>query len=548
MSSPITNIVVVMLENRSYDNILGWLYGSGNAAPYNEPPSGQNGLNGLTGSDSNPGCTSGSDPITVHQSPSTAFPAADPGELFSDMAQQVFGPAAPSGDPYTANPMPPMTMQGFTANYAATNPDVDCGDCMTYFTPAQVPVSAFLANNFAVCDQWFASVPCQTFTNRMFAVCGAPGVAQTMILKMPLGEPYSIVDDAQYALANAVWMETAVAEYTSLPSVFQALDVAYPPADPPGAPNWKVYFFDYSIAAITVPYVYRTAIGSGNVNVATYDNSDWPAGSVPTPAIIGDRMGAVPPTFVADLNAGTLPKLSFIEPRYATDVANSNNPPNSNHPGDSALVSFLPGAGPIDVTNGEILLAEIYNALYASPYWKTSLLIITYDEHGGMYDHVPPAAVTSPGTATTPGGGTPPVKIPPAKDILDPAADGFSFNYSGCRVPAIIVSPWIPAGTTITPAGSVPFDHTSIIKTVWECFNLGAGSLTQRDAAAPSLMPFLTASPPNNPGLYGGVEPPPSSLAGASQPAAECEKTPEEAQALFQARLQKSARGRAPRT
>jgi phospholipase C len=548
MSSPITNIIVVMLENRSYDNILGWLYGSGNSAPYDQAPAGQTGLNGLTGSESNPGCTSGSNPITVYESPATAFPVDDPGESFFDMAQQVFGPVAPSSNPYAPNPiMPTMTMQGFTANYAATNPGIDCGDSMTYFTPAQVPVSAFLANNFAVCDQWFASVPCQTFTNRMFAVCGAPPISRTALFK----DPFSLVNDLQYLLANAVKVTLPAAEYVDMPSVFQALDVAYPPAQPPGVPNWKLYFFDYSIAAIIVPYVYKAAVGSGNANVATYDNSDWPVGTVPHPAIIGSPLGAVPNTFLDDLANGTLPKLSFIEPRYSTDVIASSLPPNSNHPGDASLLpKVLPGSiDPVDIANGETFLAEIYNALHKSSYWKSSLLIITYDEHGGMYDHVPPVGATPPGAATTPGAGTPPITIPPAHDVADSTADGFGFNYLGCRVPAIIVSPYIAPGTTIPPSGSTPFDHTSIIRTVWDIFGLPAGqSLTQRDAKAPSLSAYLTSSASNKTGPY------PSSFSasgpkpGAGQPANVRPKTPEEGQALFNARLTKSARGRNPAT
>ncbi len=545
MPSPITNIIVVMLENRSYDNILGWLYGSGNSAPYNQAPAGQTGLNGLTGSESNPGCTSGSDPITVYQSPSTAFPAIDPGEVFSDMAQQIFGPKMPSGDPYTENPAPSMTMQGFTANYGAKNPGVSCGDCMTYFTPAQVPVSAFLANNFAVCDQWFASVPCQTFTNRMFALCGAPPISRTVFTS----DAFSLVNDLQYALANSVWVIPPAAEYLDMPSVFQALDVAFPPADPPGPPNWKLYFFDYSIAALTVPYVYQAAIGKGNVNVATYDNSDWVVGAVPIPAIIGAPLGAVPSTFLDDLANHTLPRLSFIEPRYAEDVIESSLPPNSNHPGISALLpKILPGSNtPIDVANGETLLAEIYNALRNSSYWSSSLLIITYDEHGGMYDHVAPVGATPPGTATTPGGGSPPIPVPPAHDDADSTADGFGFTSLGCRVPAIIVSPYIAQGTTIPPSGSTPFDHTSIIRTVWDVFGLPAGeSLTQRDANAPSLSQYLTASPSNQTGTYSGPLSATALKTVAAQPANVSPRTPEEALALFNARLAKSTGGRGP--
>lgn len=531
-----------MLENRSYDNILGGLYEPGNATPYQAAPAGQTGLNGLNGSESNPGCAKGRDPITVFKSPATAFPASDPGESFSDMVQQVFGPDMPSGDPYTEKTVPAMTMQGFTANYAATHPGVYCGDCMTYFTPAQVPVSAFLANNFAVCDQWFASVPCQTFTNRMFAFCGAPGVGQTMLLGKTFGQPYSMVNDAQYALANAVMMKTLLAEYADVPSIVQALDYAYQSVDPP---NWKVYFFDYSIAAITVPYVYQAAVGKGNVNVATYDNSDWPVGTVPRPALIGDQLSAVPSTFVDDLANGTLPKFSFIEPRYSSDVGDSSHSPNSNHPGHSALLPFLPGHNnPIDVANGETLLAEIYNALRQSSYWNSVLLIVTYDEHGGMFDHVAPVKATAPGVATTPGGKTPPITIPAARDDADSVADGFAFDYLGCRVPAIIVSPYIAQGTAIRPIGNTPFDHTSIIRTVWDIFGLPASeSLTQRDACAPSLRSYLTSSASNTTGSYVGSDSAAPSQTHTRQPASVRARGPEEAQALFNARLTKSARG-----
>jgi phospholipase C len=540
-SSPITNIVVVMLENRSYDNVFGWLYQPGNAKPYQIAPAGQIGLDGLTGSESNPGCGRGSAPITVFESPGTAFPGSDPGESFSDMVQQVFGPDVPSGDPYTEGTAPAMTMQGFTANYASTNPGVYCGDCMTYFTPAQVPVSAFLARNFAVCDQWFASVPCQTFTNRMFAFCGAPAVGQTMVLGRPFGHPYSMVDDAQYALANAVTMKTLVAEYADMPSIVQALDHAYGPTDPP---NWKVYFSDYSIAAITVPYVYRAAVGKGNVNVATYDNSDWPVGTVPQPALIGEKLSAVPRTFVDDVANGTLPKFSFIEPRYASDVCDSSLPPNSNHPGHAGLLPFLPGAStPIDVSNGEALLADIYNALRQSKYWSSVLLIVVYDEHGGMFDHVAPVRATPPGIATTPGGGTAPITIPAAHNDFDSAAKGFGFDYLGCRVPAIIVSPYIAQGTAIRSSGNAPFDHTSIIRTVWDIFGLPASeSLTQRDAQAPSLSSNLTSSPSNNTGPYRASEAEAGSQARTEQSATVRARTPEEAQALFNARLTKSSR------
>jgi phospholipase C len=236
--------------------------------------------------------------------------------------------------------------------------------------------------------------------------------------------------------------------------------------------------------------------------------------------------------------------LSFIEPRYSNNVADFPYPPNSNHPGSSACAGF-PKAPSLpaytDVADGEAFLVQLYDLIQGSSIWNSCLLIITYDEHGGMYDHVPPLAATPPGTAY------PNINIPVGNNDDDPAVDGFAFNYFGVRVPAIVVSPLIPPGTTVAPQGAVPFDHTSIIKTVWDCFGLSsvAPSLTSRDAAAPSLLPSLTASTPNNPGVYSG---PPLSSPVIEASRVAMIKTPAEAAALFKGRVLQSARGTNPET
>src|SRR5207244_3726994 len=107
----------------------------------------------------------------------------------------------------------------------------------------------------------------------------------------------------------------------------------------------------------------------------------------------------------------------------------------------------------------------------------------TYDEHGGCYDHVaPPAGATPPDT-----GATPP----------DNSAGEFGFDFTrfGVRVPTVLVSPLIPAGTVFrVPDGSVPLDHTSILKTVEQRWNLPA--LTARDAAAPGVGDVLSLTTP----------------------------------------------------
>ncbi|HEX5125550.1 MAG TPA: alkaline phosphatase family protein, partial [Rhodocyclaceae bacterium] len=165
--------------------------------------------------------------------------------------------------------------------------------------------------------------------------------------------------------------------------------------------------------------------------------------------------------FRHDASEGTLPSYSFIEPRYFTDT----HLPNDQHP-------------PHNATLGEQLIADVYNCLRSGPAWNQTLLIVTYDEHGGCYDHVAPPKATPPSTqATAP----------------------FNFDRYGVRVPAIIVSPYIKPGTVLRPSGPFPFDHTSIISTLRKRFNLGA-PLTNRDADAPDQEAVLALDTPDNQG------------------------------------------------
>jgi phospholipase C len=154
---------------------------------------------------------------------------------------------------------------------------------------------------------------------------------------------------------------------------------------------------------------------------------------------------------------------------------------------------------PHNVSYGESLIASVYNAVLGGPGWKNTLLIVTYDEHGGCYDHVvPPAAVP-------PGGQSP---------------DGFNFDRYGVRVPAVLISPWIAKGSIIRPTGGTPFDHTSIIATLGKLF--GFAPLTPPDAAAPDLLAALSGNGDNNgPGSIAAPEPTPASAelaAAAAKP------------------------------
>ena len=449
----IENIVVVMLENRSFDTMLGTLY----------PNSPQ--FEGLKLDGSMFNISNGVKYLVTNTSSGNPFttPTPDPGESFPDMNLQIFGTTSPG-------PTDVATMGGFVDDYAATAGQYDIptgkecpfapswpplprvdptsqksaapGDIMFYFDPpSQLPVTWQLANSFGVSDAWFGSCPTQTYPNRFFLNCATSG---------------GYVEDVDYVCNLDLW--------PNLPSIFELLDGAggYNPA------NWKIYFHDVALASL-IKYVLLSADSSAKM-VCNFDTSDFGSDS---------KL----PTFATDVQNKTLPKYSFIEPRYG---GINNLPPNDNHP-------------PFDVRNGETLLATVYNLLRGSSYyWPRTLLIITYDEHGGCFDHVIPPAAVAPGGTVLPGAST------------------FGFNRFGPRVPAILVSPYIPAKSIIRPAGFsyvqgsgtsttngvTPFDHTSVIKTIVECFNIssGAANLTQRDANAPSLADALslTANNVNN--------------------------------------------------
>lgn len=442
----IENIVVLMLENRSFDTILGALY----------PNSAQ--FEGLKFDGSMFNTYNGQRyPVTNESSTSPyVTPTPDPGESFPDMNLQIFN---------TTNPAPDAVanMGGFVNDWMATKeqyadiptgaqcflaeflkwPDLprkvtSPGDIMFYFTTAgpspQLPVTAALAQSFGVSDAWFGSAPTQTYPNRFFVNCATSG---------------GYVNDINYLCDLEL--------FPKFPSIFELLDGGGP-YDPA---NWKVYFHDVPLARL-IDYVFHAP----DKMVTNFDTSDrgW---------------FSTTPTFAQDIEHHTLPRYSFIEPRYDTHLI-ENLQPNDNHP-------------PYDVRLGEILVGTVYNLLRASShYWPRTLLIITYDEHGGCFDHVIPPAATPPG-------GTP-----------LPKASSFPFNRYGPRVPAILVSPYIPAGSIIRPLdfayvpgngaattdGVTPFDHTSVIRTIVERFQINNGGqpayLTQRDLNAPSLATALT--------------------------------------------------------
>ncbi|KAH9300989.1 hypothetical protein KI387_012572 [Taxus chinensis] len=153
---------------------------------------------------------------------------------------------------------------------------------------------------------------------------------------------------------------------------------------------------------------------------------------------------------------GKLPNLTVIEPRYF-DL--KLFPANDDHPAH-------------DLANGQKLVKEVYESLRKSPQWNETLFVVTYDEHGGFYDHVP----------------TPVREVPSPDGIVGPHPYFFTFDRLGVRVPTIMISPWINKRTVVHgPSGPTPsseYEHSSIPATVKKIFNLNSDFLTYRDAWA----------------------------------------------------------------
>ena len=399
----IDHIVVLMLENRSFDHMLGFLYASsGNVSPAGQP------FDGLSGTESNKDGTGKAVPVFKIQSTSSNayfMPGADPGEGYSATNSQLFGTTTAPAPPQAGN-------SGFITDFAYTLgweaqegwsilPGTVASDIMGMFTPQMLPVLSGLARGFAVCDRWFSSAPTETLPNRAFVCTGT----------------------------SQGHMDDKTTQYTA-PSIFGLLSSHQL--------DWAVYGYDAEPLTRTTFTDITTAAES--------------------------HFGEFP-AFQAAAAAGTLPAYTFLEPSWGTSG-------NSQHPN-------------YNVALGEQLIHDVYYALRNGPGWNQTLLIITYDEHGGCFDHVAP----------------PTNAVPPDSSAGE---YGFDFKRFGLRVPTVLISPLIAPGTVFrVPDGSTPLDHTSILKTVEQRWGLPA--LTARDAAAPGIGGVLTLATPRTDDPLQGV-------------------------------------------
>ncbi len=255
-----------------------------------------------------------------------------------------------------------------------------------------------LARAYAVCDHWFSSVPTQTFPNRSF-VHAATSSGYVVNGWKTGPHPW----DIGYLLNNT-------------DTIYNLLSRA--------GIDWRIYHSGPLLLC----------------NALMIQERLWEF------APLGRHFTPIAEFFADAATPGGLPSYTFIEPNML--CSSTYGPENDMHP---AFAVTETGTA-TNVLNGEDFVYRVYDALRRGPDWKSTLLVITFDEHGGCYDHVP----TPPPFAVAPDD-----RFPPPGH---PGYSGFDFKRYGVRVPAILVSPLIEEGTVCSRV----FDHTSIIKTASE--------------------------------------------------------------------------------
>lgn len=346
----IDTIVILMMENRSFDHMLGYLslprYG------------GRKDISGLR--DDPAWLTKVANPLKkamVEPAPMVRAQIADPPHERENISLQLGGPSAGI-----------FPLNGFADS--AAEPDV-----MYYQSPGQVPIYDFLARNYLVCDHWFSCLPAGTQPNRLMAMSG-----------------YTLIEKNQTLLPDQ-------------PLVYDWLRNL--------GVGWRVYHQGL--------FPFFTMMPRWIPQIATSDN------------FRRFERFAVDWKLEPDASA---PRVIFIEPNY------NDAPDNQGHGSDDHSISSVYG--------GQQLVHDVYTTMLNSKRWRNSALIITYDEHGGFWDHEQPLELET--------------------SVFDDRWP--AFQTSGVRVPAIIASPFVSAGSVY----SGNLDHTSILKLLGAKFAKGSYS------------------------------------------------------------------------
>jgi phospholipase C len=395
MQTKIKHVFVLMLENRSFDHMLGF-------SPIV-------GTNAASGAATESVRLKGDEKNVYHD---VSYPVKDnaenvmhfdPNHEFEDVVHQLCGERAvypPKGK------FPPIDNSGFVASYAAGAKD-GFGDVMRCYNPGALPVLNALAKEFVLCDNWHAPMPGPTWPNRMFVHAASSG---------GLDHSPTIPEIVQWeSIGGFRFLNGTIFDRLQAKGISRRLY---------GGDDFPM------VAAIK---------GIGLDDIRKYDE------------------------FANDLKQLQYPyTYIFIEPSY--DIFNKYRLGTSQHP-----------LG--DVRRGEALIKETYEAIRNSPHWGESMMIVTWDEHGGFFDHgIPPAAVA-------PGDSIPNVGH---------NCNGFTFEQYGSRVPALVISPLIPKNLIDHRL----YDHASVPATLEHLFDLAP--MTNRDAGANHLAGLITLDTPRD--------------------------------------------------
>ena len=484
----VKHVVVLMLENRGFDHLMGWLYDDkvkptqilgreGDERPF----MGLSSLDKQALADlANPTPSGGSLPVNRGaRSPKT--PAYNTGESFEHIMNQMWTKGLKPEAWFNREAREALiqklvqegqpTMRGYVLDY---NLDVqqhmkislgkdDLSEVLDTYTPEQVPVLSGLARYYAVSDEWYCSVPSQTNTNRAFSLSGTSrGMVNNSFYDPDTWNP---------GVKVMRWWE-GKSHSDELPvstrCLFEVLEQHNY--------DWKVYWQDTwppKVLTLGKEWQYTRTMFPLLQNKKFDKNFKQFDASKPNN------------DFFEDCRNGRLPAVSWIEPKWGGGVAwNSKmrGVGNDYHP-----VS--------DTTVGEDFVMNVYNALSSHENWKDTLLIITFDENGGTYDHMfPPLAHPSQTDAC-------PLPEPPiVRGDMDEETRtqfGFGFGQFGVRVPTLLISPRAPRGTVFRSREDTPFDHTSMIATVLKMARIPDDHwmMGDRVAHAPTFEHLLAAGP-----------------------------------------------------
>jgi len=425
----IAHVVVLMLENRSYDHMLGYV-------PHPDPS-----FDGLLGGTfTNPGWGRGP-AVTASPDAKQVLPVGPDHSHDAVMQQLALRRGVPRNRGFVRSyerkarglvapafggllgPVANLARGWFGGGGQAVRGRGPLA--MASQPPGNVPVLATLAREFAVCSRWFCSVPGETWPNRNFA--------------------HAATSDGQ--------TQIEVRPYTNR-TIFELLE--------DHNVDWRIYYDD-------TPQIWAFP--------ALWDTADRHAKWFTLDA------------FTSHVAAGDLAPYTFIEPNHRPPLHTLDHTPvvgepglsNNQHPENNlvsnAAYDDFTLTGESDFTRAERLTATVYEALRARPdVFDKTLLLVTYDEHGGLYDHVPPpTGVPAPGGPISGAGRV-------QRALLYRKCTEFDFTMLGPRVPAVVISPRIRAGTVDVQT----HDHASIPATLRALFAPHARPLTERDKwAAP---------------------------------------------------------------